>query len=106
MLSSSSVRSYLHLHFLVMIWGFTAIVGLMVTISPIALVLYRTAFAAIGLGIVILSFKKRFAVAGRDLVKMLGVGFVLSAHWMLFYYLTFAILYSAIHVSDHDAAIE
>ena len=42
MLSSTSVRSYLHLHFLVMIWGFTAIVGLMVTISPVALVLYRT----------------------------------------------------------------
>lgn len=85
MLSSSSVRSYLHLHFLVMIWGFTAIVGLMVTISPVALVLYRTAFAAIGLGIVILVFKKSFAAAGRDLVKMLGVGFVLSAHWMLFF---------------------
>lgn len=85
MLSSSSVRSYLHLHFLVMIWGFTAIVGLMVTISPVALVLYRTLFAAIGLGIVILSFKKRFAAAGRDVVKMLSVGFVLSAHWMLFF---------------------
>ncbi|SDG11876.1 EamA-like transporter family protein [Dyadobacter soli] len=85
MLSSTSVRSYLHLHFLVMIWGFTAIVGLMVSISPVALVLYRTLFAAIGLGIVILSFKKSFAAAGRDLVKMLGVGFVLSGHWMLFF---------------------
>ncbi|MGN7886912.1 DMT family transporter [Dyadobacter sp. 22481] len=85
MLSSTSVRSYLHLHFLVMIWGFTAIVGLMVTISPVALVLYRTLFAAIGLGIVILSFKKSFAAASRDVVKMLAVGFVLSAHWMLFF---------------------
>jgi hypothetical protein len=59
MLSSSSVRSYLHLHFLVVIWGFTAIVGLMVTISPVALVLYRTLFAAIGLGVVIISFKQK-----------------------------------------------
>lgn len=85
MLSSSSVRSYLHLHFLVMIWGFTAIVGLMVTISPVALVLYRTLFAAIGLGIVIISFKKRFAATSRDVFRMLAVGFVLSAHWMLFF---------------------
>lgn len=85
MLSSTSVRSYLHLHFLVMIWGFTAIVGLMVTISPVALVLYRTLFAAIGIGVVILSFEKNFAAAGRDLVKMLGVGLLLSAHWMLFF---------------------
>lgn len=85
MLSSSSVRSYLHLHFLVMIWGFTAIVGLMVTISPVALVLYRTLFAAIGTGIVVLLFRKSFVVAGRDLVRILGVGFLLSAHWMLFF---------------------
>jgi drug/metabolite transporter (DMT)-like permease len=85
MLSSSSVRSYLHLHFLVMIWGFTAIVGLMVTISPVALVLYRTLFAAAGLGMVIMLSKKSFAATGRDLVKMLVVGFVLSAHWMLFF---------------------
>lgn len=85
MLSPSSVRSYLHLHFLVMIWGFTAIVGLMVTISPIALVLYRTLFAAIGLGIVVLLFKKSFVVAARDLIRILGVGFLLSAHWMLFF---------------------
>ena len=85
MLSSTSVRSYLHLHFLVMIWGFTAIVGLMVSISPVALVLYRTFFAAIGLGVVLLLSKKRFAIAGRDLVRILGVGFLLSAHWMLFF---------------------
>ncbi len=85
MLSSSSIRSYLHLHFLVMIWGFTAIVGLMVTISPVALVLYRTLFAAAGLGMVIVLSKKSFAATGRDLVRMLAVGFVLSAHWMLFF---------------------
>lgn len=85
MLSSTSVRSYLHLHFLVMIWGFTAIVGLMVSISPVALVLYRTFFAAIGLGVVLLLSKKRFAIAGRDLASILGVGFLLSAHWMLFF---------------------
>ncbi|MBO9614155.1 MAG: DMT family transporter [Dyadobacter sp.] len=85
MLSSTSVRSYLHLHFLVMIWGFTAIVGLMVSISPVALVLYRTFFAAVGLGVVVLLFKKSFWVAGRDLARILGVGFLLSAHWMLFF---------------------
>jgi hypothetical protein len=49
MLSPANLRSYLHLHFLVLIWGFTAIVGLMVTISPVALVFYRTLFAAIGI---------------------------------------------------------
>lgn len=85
MISSSSVRSYLHLHFLVLIWGFTAIVGLMVSISPVALVLYRTLIAAIGLGAVILLRKKNFHAAKPDVIKMLLIGFVLSAHWMLFF---------------------
>ena len=85
MFSSTTLRSYLHLHFLVLIWGFTAIVGLLVTISPISLVLYRTLFAAIGLGAVIFFKQKSFKTNAADLRRMLAVGFILSAHWMLFF---------------------
>jgi len=85
MFTSTTFKSYLHLHFLVLIWGFTAIVGLMVTISPIALVFYRTFFAAIGLAVVMLIRKKHFNVSGNDLWRMLFVGCILSAHWMLFF---------------------
>jgi drug/metabolite transporter (DMT)-like permease len=85
MFSSTALRSYLHLHFLVLIWGFTAIVGLLVSISPVSLVLYRTLFAAIGLGIIILVRQKSFNTTFPDLLRMLAVGFVLSAHWMLFF---------------------
>ncbi|CAG5069811.1 hypothetical protein DYBT9623_02548 [Dyadobacter sp. CECT 9623] len=85
MFSSTTLRSYLHLHFLVLIWGFTAIVGLLVTISPISLVLYRTLFAAIGLGAVIFFKQKSFKTNATDLRRMLAVGFILSAHWMLFF---------------------
>jgi drug/metabolite transporter (DMT)-like permease len=85
MLSPANLRSYLHLHFLVLIWGFTAIVGLMVTISPAALVFYRTLFAATGLGLIIFFKQKTFKTGSADLLRMLAVGFVLSAHWMLFF---------------------
>jgi drug/metabolite transporter (DMT)-like permease len=85
MLSPANLRSYLHLHFLVLIWGFTAIVGLMVTISPVALVFYRTLFAATGLGLIIFFKQKTFKTGTVDLLRMLAVGFVLSAHWMLFF---------------------
>lgn len=85
MFSPTALRSYLHLHFLVLIWGFTAIVGLMVTISPVSLVFYRTLFAAIGLGAIIFIKKKQFKAEKRDILRMLAVGFILSAHWMLFF---------------------
>ncbi|MCE7065444.1 DMT family transporter [Dyadobacter sp. CY326] len=85
MFSPTALRSYLHLHFLVLIWGFTAIVGLMVTISPVALVFYRTLFAALGLAAIIVFKKKQFKAESRDVIRMLAVGFILSAHWMLFF---------------------
>lgn len=85
MFSSSTLRSYIHLHFLVLIWGFTAIVGLLVTISPVALVLYRTLFAAIGLGVIIFFKGKNFKATGKDIGRMLFVGCILSSHWMLFF---------------------
>ncbi|WP_031526218.1 DMT family transporter [Dyadobacter crusticola] len=85
MFTSATLRSYLHLHFLVLIWGFTAIVGLLVTISPIALVFYRTLFACLGLGIIILFKQKRLRADSADLLRMFAVGFILSAHWMLFF---------------------
>lgn len=85
MFTSTSLKSYLHLHFLVLIWGFTAIVGLMVTISPVALVFYRTFFAAIGLAVVMTVRKKHFRIQADDLWRMLLVGCLLSLHWILFF---------------------
>ncbi|QRR03463.1 DMT family transporter [Dyadobacter sandarakinus] len=85
MITSDSLKSYLHLHFLVMIWGFTAIVGLLVSISPVALVLYRTLFAAAGLGLLIYFKNKNLQAGTRDIVRMFGVGVILSLHWTLFF---------------------
>lgn len=85
MFTSATFKSYLHLHFLVLIWGFTAIVGLMVSVSPIALVFYRTFLAGLGLAVVMLIKKKKFDVTGADLRRMFFVGCILSSHWILFF---------------------
>lgn len=85
MFTPTTLKSYLHLHFLVLIWGFTAIVGLMVSVSPIALVFYRTFLAGLGLAVVMLIKKKKFDVTGADLRRMFFVGCILSSHWILFF---------------------
>lgn len=85
MFTSTTFRSYLHLHFLVLIWGFTAIVGLMVSVSPIALVFYRTFLAGLGLAVVMIIKKKKFDITGADLRRMFFVGCILSSHWILFF---------------------
>ncbi len=82
---SPPLRAYLQLHFLVLIWGFTAILGLLVTIAPTALVLYRTVLAALGLAVVVHFRKKNFRVGRPEALRMMAVGTLLATHWILFF---------------------
>jgi len=81
---------YLHLHFIVLIWGFTAILGkLLEPLSPLSVVLYRTFLAVIGMGAVLLyQHRNGTAVAPvsvRDRWRLLGVGGLIAIHWMAFF---------------------
>jgi len=53
----TTTKDYLHLHFIVVVWGFTAILGLLVSIPAVEMVFYRTLIAFIVLGILLI-FKK------------------------------------------------
>lgn len=78
-------KDYLHLHFLVLIWGFTAILGLLITIPPVEVVFYRTLIAAIGLAILMRASKISFKVEKTDAVKLLLTGSLIAGHWILFF---------------------
>ncbi|MFC5410394.1 DMT family transporter [Larkinella bovis] len=80
-----TTADYLHLHFLVLIWGFTAILGLLISVSALSLVFYRTLLAAMGLWLVLYSQKKKLGVAPSDRWKLLGTGLVIALHWTLFF---------------------
>ena len=43
------MRDYLQLHLVVLAWGFTAILGKLITMSPLDVVVWRTGGAAAGL---------------------------------------------------------
>ena len=43
------LKDYLKLHFIVLLWGFTAILGKLLTVPPVELVFWRTLLAATGL---------------------------------------------------------
>lgn len=86
MSGQSALRDYLMLHFIVMIWGFTAILGLLISLPALELVFYRTLIAAIGVGIIMWIRGKNLAVAIPELLKIFGVGFVIGLHWILFFW--------------------
>jgi drug/metabolite transporter (DMT)-like permease len=81
----ATTSDYFKLHFLVFLWGFTAILGKLVSIPAVEMVFYRTLLAAIGMGIVIVILRGSFKVANSDLVKMLLTGVIVASHWLTFF---------------------
>ena len=82
---TARTSDYLQLHFLVFLWGFTAILGMLISIPAVEMVLYRTLLSAIGMGIMMVLTKKSFAVTRQNLIKILATGFVVGLHWLAFF---------------------
>jgi drug/metabolite transporter (DMT)-like permease len=78
-------KDYLHLHFLVLIWGFTAILGLLITIPAVEVVFYRTLIASGGLALLLYFQKLPFVLDKGGAIKMLLTGVLIAGHWILFF---------------------
>ncbi|WP_310559780.1 DMT family transporter [Flavobacterium sp.] len=91
-MQKDSLKSYLHLHLIVFIWGFTAVLGALITIHADALVWYRMLFAAVFLFLFILFKKESFRIPIREFFKLIFVGLLIAIHWIFFF--------EAIHVSN------
>lgn len=81
----ATTTDYFKLHFLVFLWGFTAILGKLVSIPAVEMVFYRTLLAAIGMGAVILILRGSFKVSNSDLIKLFLTGAIVAAHWLTFF---------------------
>lgn len=89
---NDNLKSYLNLHLIVFIWGFTAILGALITIDADNLVWYRMLIAMIFLGGFIAFKKQSFQVPIKELFKLIFVGLLIALHWIFFF--------KAIHVSN------
>lgn len=85
-MKSNNLKDYLHLHFIVMIWGITAILGLLISLPSLELVFYRTLIASIGVGLIVYFRKQTLKVTPRELLKIVSVGVLISLHWILFFW--------------------
>ena len=85
-------QSYLNLHLIVFIWGFTAILGALITIKADALVWYRMFLACIFIFLFILFKKKSFKIPMKEFFKLIFVGLLIAIHWVFFF--------KAIHISN------
>jgi drug/metabolite transporter (DMT)-like permease len=86
MQTKPSLSDYFQLHFIVLIWGFTAILGkLLEPLDSSAVVLFRTLLAVLGMGVVLLARRQSIRVAPGDRWRLLATGGVIALHWVAFF---------------------
>ena len=85
MQKNNNLKSYLNLHLIVFIWGFTAVLGDLISIKALALVWYRMLFAGIFILIYLLLTKKSLRLPLKTIIKLVVVGFLIAVHWIFFF---------------------
>tara|TARA_R110000823_G_scaffold182119_1_gene314968 strand:- start:3623 stop:4531 length:909 start_codon:yes stop_codon:yes gene_type:complete len=79
------LNNYLHLHFIVFVWGFTAVIGKLITIDALPLVWYRMLMASLIILAYILIRKFQLKVSPKTLLMLILGGIVVSLHWVTFF---------------------
>lgn len=85
------------LHLIVLIWGFTAILGALISLDAIPLVWYRMSLAVVFIVLYFVIKKKSFKVDGVGIGKFFLTGVVIALHWIFFF--------KAIKVSNVSVAL-
>lgn len=86
MLPISINKNVLILHVTVLIWGFTGVLGSLISISASHLVWYRVIIAALSLFVYFLFAGKSMRVTPQHLFQFLAVGGLVGLHWVLFFH--------------------
>lgn len=82
---NDKLKSYLHFHVIVFIWGFTAVLGALITLDAVPLVWYRMLLASGFIFLWIKFRKKKLRLAPKRVLVMLIAGVVIAAHWLTFF---------------------
>lgn len=84
-MQDAKFKNYLHLHFLVFIAGFTAILGQLITIGSIPLVWFRMLIAGLLMFFYIKFTKVNIKVDNRTMLKFFAAGIIIALHWITFF---------------------
>lgn len=91
-MQNDKLLNYLHLHFIVFVWGFTAVLGALISIEAIPLVWYRMLLASGFIFLFIVYKKENLRFPKKVMAGFFLSGLIIALHWLAFF--------SAIKVSN------
>lgn len=80
-----TTRSHLQIHFCVLLWGVTAIIGRAITLPALALVWWRMLIVALALLLFPRVWRGLREISWRTLGAYAGIGVLVAMHWLTFY---------------------
>jgi drug/metabolite transporter (DMT)-like permease len=83
---NDNLKSYLHLHLIVFIWGFTAILGALISLDALPLVWFRMLLAVGFIAIYIYYKKLSLKVPIKIFLQFLFSGLIIALHWFTFFH--------------------
>lgn len=84
-MNSAQRKAYYILHLCVFIWGFTAILGNLISLKETVLVWYRMGITAVSLLVLPDLWRNLKGFTKQQLLKIAGVGVIVAFHWITFY---------------------
>jgi drug/metabolite transporter (DMT)-like permease len=74
------------LHLTVFVWGFTGILGALISINAVQMVWYRVFIASISLFIYFLATKTSIKVSKKQFFQFFFTGSIVALHWIFFFH--------------------
>lgn len=84
-MQNDNLKSYLQLHFIVFIWGFTAILGELISIDALPLVWFRMTMAVFFIAIFIFYKRIHILIPRKMIFYFFLLGLVIALHWLTFF---------------------
>lgn len=82
---SENTKSYLQLHTSVFLWGFTAILGKLISVTALPLVWWRMGISAFCFFLLLKGFSFLKTIPTSVLYKVILTGGIVAFHWICFY---------------------
>jgi drug/metabolite transporter (DMT)-like permease len=82
---ASTARAMFQIHFCVVLWGFTAILGKTITLRALPLVWWRMTLVFAALALVPRFWGGMARLPARLLATYVGIGVIVAMHWLAFY---------------------
>jgi len=82
---SPAAKAQWQIHFCVLLWGFTAILGKLISLAALPLVWWRMLIVVVALALVPRTWRGLRAIPPRLVLAYAGIGVLVALHWLTFY---------------------